>query len=196
MYTKLVMALLLGAVSTVAVASEQRPYAFATLGQASYEGSSDSPVSFRLGGGYNFMEHKGVTIGAEGAYVDFGTAKSSADVAFISTSASVKTTGLMANAVATYELPNVKGLSLLGKIGMLRASSSGSVTTTNTFIPSTTTTSFSETSTGVFFGFGVKYDITKDMEVRGTYEDFGSAASSNGSSKALTLISAGVAYKF
>lgn len=197
MYTKLAAVLLLGVVSNAALAAEQTPYAFATLGQASYDGSSDSPIAIRIGGGYNFAEFKGVKIGAEGAYADFGTAKSSSAAPFTTISSSVKTTGLMANAVATYELPNVKGLSLLGKLGVLRASSSGTATTTTTFFGTTTNTvSFSGTSTGIFFGFGAKYDITNELEVRGTYEDFGTAVSSNGTSKGLTMISAGVVYKF
>lgn len=199
MYTKLAVALLLGVVSNAALANDvQRPYAFATLGQASYDGASNSPIAIRIGGGYNFTEVKGLTIGVEGAYADFGTAKSSVAIPFSTTSVSVKTTGLMANGIVSYALPTIKGLSIIGKLGVLRASSSGNATTTTTlFGTTTTTTSFSGTSTGTFFGFGVKYDITRDLEVRATYEDYGSASSnSNGTSSNLSLISAGVAFKF
>ena len=198
MHKKLSVALLLVVASNVAIAAEQRPYAFATLGKSSYDGSSDSPIAIRVGGGYNFVELRGVKIGAEGAYIDFGSAKSSSSVPFTTMNASVKTTGLMANAVASYALPNVKGLSLMGKLGMLRASSSGSVNTSTTFFGTTTTasSSFSGTSTGVFFGFGVRYSITSELDVIGTYEDYGTAVSNNGVSKGLTMISAGAAYKF
>lgn len=192
MYTKLAVALLLGVVSNAALANDvQRPYAFATLGQASYDGASNSPIAIRIGGGYNFTEVKGLTIGVEGAYADFGKATSSTPTYTYS----VKTTGLMANGVVSYALPTVKGLSILGKLGVLRASSSGSAVTT--ILGTTIATSFSGTSTGTFFGFGVKYDITRDLEVRATYEDYGSASNgSNGTSSNLSLISAGVAFKF
>lgn len=200
MYTKLAVALLLGVVSNAALANDvQRPYAFATLGQASYDGASNSPIAIRIGGGYNITEVKGLTIGVEGAYADFGKATSSTSTAVSSSTFSVKTTGLMVNGVVSYALPNVKGVSILGKLGVLRASSSGNaVTSVTTFFGTTTTaTSFSGTSTGTFFGFGVKYDITRDLEVRATYEDYGSASNgSNGTSSNLSLISAGVAFKF
>jgi hypothetical protein len=200
MYTKLAAVVLLGVVSNVCLAAERQPYAFATLGQSSYSGSSNSPVALRVGGGYTFAEIKGLSISGEGAYATFGEASNSYGVGTGTATSKVKTTGLMANAVVTYDIPKVKGLALMGKLGMLRASTSASVN-----IPSYTyfgitvpgsSASYSSTSTGTFFGFGVKYDITKELDVRGTYEDFGSAVSVNGASTGLTMISAGVAYKF
>jgi hypothetical protein len=80
MYTKLAAAVLLGVVSNVGLAAEQHPYAFVTLGQSSYDGSSNSPVALRVGGGYKFAEIKGLSISGEGAYATFGEASNSSAV--------------------------------------------------------------------------------------------------------------------
>lgn len=197
---KLVAALVMGVVSCAAAAEENRAYVFASIGQSSYDGPSQSAVSLRVGGGYNIVEIKGVTIGAEGAYVDFGSVSNSYSVGFATATSDVKTTGLMANAIATYDIPKVHGLGVFGKLGMLRASSSATVSVSSYTLFGTTypgySTSYSATSTGTFFGVGVKYAFNKDMEVRGQYEDFGSAVSVNGASSGLTMLSACIVYKF
>ena len=197
---KLAVALFMGVISTAASAAENHAYVFASLGQASYDGPSQSAVALRVGGGYNFVEIKGVTIGAEGAYVDFGSVSNSYSVGFATATADVKTTGLMANAIATYDIPKVRGLGVFGKLGMLHANSSATVSVSSYTLFGTTypgsSASYSATSTGTFFGVGVKYSFNKEMEVRGQYEDFGSAVSVNGASTGLTMLSACFVYKF
>lgn len=172
-------------------------YAFADVGQSSYAwsaGGGHTSTALRVGGGYNFIEVNGLTIGAEGALVDYGSSSSSSPDAFGgTTTGSMQSQGLLANAVADYSIPTVKGLGIFGKVGM-------AYITTNTSISSTTTgvsISGSDSVMNPFFGIGVRYDVNQHWAVRVQYEDFGSVTSSSSPLQLnLTLFSVGGVYKF
>lgn len=189
-----VVAVLLLASSASAMAAGVGGFAFADLGQSSYSGAQN-PVAVRLGGGYNFTEIKnaGVTIGAEGAFALFGKSSYS----LIGQTYTTKTNGLMANAVVDWQIPHVRGLSVVGKLGVLHAMTSASFVSVNPFTGQASGISTSGTSNGLFFGAGVRYDFNDHLGVRAMYEDFGSAVTgTTGATYGLTMLSAGVIYSF
>jgi opacity protein-like surface antigen len=163
--------------------AEEGVYAFADVGQSSYGGISKTAMGVRIGGGYNFIEPiKGLTVGAEVAYADFG----SANGVIVLTPVKVHTKGFMAAGVANWKIPNVEGLDVFAKVGMMNATTDATVNVL----------SYSGTSSGMFKGIGVKYDFNQHLAVRAQYEDFGSAVSYSVYSDSLTRISAGAVYSF
>ncbi len=189
-----VVAVLLLACSGSAMAVGVGGFAFADLGQSSYSGGQN-PVAVRLGGGYNFTEIKnaGVTIGAEGAFAFFGKSSYAIPYSTITT----RTNGLMANAVVDWQIPHVRGLSVVGKVGVLHAMTSASIVSVNPFTGAASGFSTSGTSNGLFYGAGVRYDFNDHLAVRGMYEDFGSSVTgTTGATTGLSMFSAGVIYSF
>jgi len=188
--TKLAAALFLGVVSSAAMA-EQGAYALADLGVSSYGGGYSAPLGIRIGGGYNFIEPvKNLTIGAEGAFGYFGEATST----IFNVTTKVKTQGVMVSGVVNYAIPNVSALSVVGKLGFMIANTSYSYT--NVTFPAASY-SGSGSSSGLFFGVGMQYDINKNIGIRAMYEDFGSAANTSATASAgLTRLSAGAVFKF
>jgi hypothetical protein len=178
MFTRLAAILLLSIVSGAAMAG-QGAYALADLGISSYGGGYSAPAGIRIGGGYNFIEPiKNLTVGAEGAYGYFGSASNLNNT--------VKTSGLMVSGVVNYAIPNVNSLGVIGQVGIMMANTTYSVGGL----------SYNGSSSGVFFGVGMQYDINKQIAVRAMYEDFGSAVMMNGRSAGLTRLSAGAVLKF
>lgn len=180
--TKLAAALLLGVVSSAAMAGEGA-YALVDLGVSSYGGGYSAPLGIRIGGGYNFIEPiKGLTIGAEGALGYFGSANNTT----IFATNTIKTQGVMVSGVVNYSIPHVESLSAIGKVGVMVANTTNTI---NGF-------SYTGSSSGLFFGVGMQYDINDKIGVRAMYEDFGSAASAGLYSYGLTRLSAGAVFKF
>lgn len=181
---KLMGTLLLAAASNLAFA-QTGGYIFATAGMPSYSGASSQPdVALRFGGGANFIElmNKQMTIGAEGAYVDFGSAGYYSG--FLASSA--KATGIMAAGVVTWNIPNIP-LSVIGKVGMLHAKTDWSGWYGG----------YSGTTNGMFIGAGVRYVISKQIDVFAMYEDFGNAVSvPYGATTGLSMVSGGVHFRF
>lgn len=162
-------------------------YAFADVGQSSYGGISQTSMGVRVGGGYNFIEPiKGMTIGAEGAYADFGSASGFTIIGGGLTAAKVHTKGFLAAGVVNWQIPNVTGLEVFAKVGMMNAKTDA---TLGGF-------PYSTTSSGSFIGAGVKYDFNPHLAVRAQYEDFGNAVTYSVYSNSLTRLSAGVVYSF
>lgn len=166
-----------------AAAAEEGVYAFADVGQSSYGGISQTAMGVRIGGGYNFIEPiKGLTVGAEVAYADFGSASGF----IVTTPIKVHTKGFMAAGVATWKIPNVDALSVFAKIGMMNATTDATV---NVF-------SYSSTSSGMIKGIGARYDFNPHLAVRAQYEDLGDAVTYSVYTNSLTRISAGAIYSF
>ncbi len=186
---KLAAAVLLAAASGTALAAEGA-FVSADVGPASYSAGGSSPIAVRVGGGYNFVEipNANLTIGAEGAVADFGSATGG----IFNTTFSYKTQGVMANGRVTWEIPNAKGLGIFGKVGVIYARTDSTV-----FIPGFGFISGTSSTSNLFFGAGVKYDFTKNWGVHAQYEDFGgSISAANGATSNLTLFSAGATYSF
>lgn len=156
----------------------------ADLGLPTYGGFGNQPVAIRAGGGYNIVTlvDDTLSIGVEGDLVNFGEAKTTV----FGTTTKVKTWGVQVGAVVGWDIPHVKGLGVIGRVGMMRANST---VTVNAF-------SVGSTSNNTFYGAGIKYTVAKGLDVRAMYENFGSPASNGGLSYGLEMVSAGVQYNF
>ena len=177
--TKLVLALLMGFASSVALA-DNGAFASVDVGPAAYGYGYSTPIGIRIGGGYNFIEllDKDLSIGAEAAYVNFGSASWFAN--------SLKTQGVTLNALATYKIPHVPNLAAFAKVGMIYAS-----TVYNNGLSYTSTT----TSVPVV-GVGVQYSFNKLVSAHVQYVDYGSAVQTPFWNTNVTMFSGGATFSF
>ncbi len=144
---------------------------------AGVSGCKDSASLIRVAGGYQFTP----MWGAEVSYGDYG--KASAGTGF-GLSVDWHLSGLQISGTGTF--PIASGFSLIGKLGIaqtdLKLSGGG--------------TSISATSTKLAIGIGAQYDFTNNISARGQYEDLGNVGDDNTGKSKLTLLSAGVVFKF
>lgn len=177
-------ALALGVVSGSALAAEKGGFANVDLGFPTYGVGGSQPVAIRAGGGANFVTliDDTLSIGVEGDLVNFGEAKSTTPGQTIK----VKTWGVQVGAVVGWDIPHVKGLGVIGRLGIMRSNST--VTQNGIAIGSN--------SNNAFYGAGVKYSVAKNIDVRAMYENFGSPASNGGLAYSLDMYSAGVVFRF
>lgn len=143
-------------------------------------------TAFRVAGGYQYTPMWGVEV----SYADLGKATASGLVLGIPASADLKATSLQLAGTGTF--PVSGAFSVIGKLGIARTNvkASGSALGITIVVGDAT-------STKAAYGIGVQYDFTKNVSARAQYEDLGKVGDVNttGESK-LTLISAGVIYKF
>jgi len=144
---------------------------------AGVSGCEDTASMFRVAGGYQFAPMWGVEI----SYGDYG--KASAGTGF-GISIDWQLSGFQVSGTGTFPLGDA--FSLIGKLGIastdLKLSGGGS--------------SLSATSTNLAYGIGAQYDFTKNISVRAQYEDLGNVGDDNTGKSKVTLLSAGVVYKF
>ena len=194
-----VAAALLASFSGVAFADGSNYYAAFDIGQSdAKDGCNGVPATmsckktdtaFRLAGGYQFTP----MWGAEVSYADLGKDTASGTLLGVSVSGDVKLTSLQLAGTGTF--PVSGAFSVIGKLGIARTEVKE--TATAAFGGLSASASAKATSTKAAFGIGVQYDFTKNVSARAQYEDLGKVGDVNttGESK-LTLISAGVIYKF
>lgn len=143
---------------------------------AGVNGCNDTATLYRVSGGYQFTPKWG----AEVSYADYG--KASAGMLLGST-VDWQVSGFQLSGTGTF--PVRDAFSLLAKLGVARTDLklSGGV-------------SASATSTKLAFGIGAQYDFTKNISGRVQYEDFGLVGDNNTGTSKVTLLSAGVVYRF
>lgn len=182
-------ALALGVVSGGAMAAEKGGFATVDLGLPTFGLGGTQPIAIRAGGGANFVTlvDDTLSIGVEGNLINFGEASATV----LGQSVKVKTWGVQVAGVVGWDIPHVKGLGLIGRVGVMRANSTVTVSQPGF------STSFGSTSNNTFYGVGVKYSVAKNIDVRAMYEDYGSpAATAQGTSYSLTMLSAGAVFRF
>lgn len=142
-------------------------------------GCKDQGSMYRIAGGYQFA----TTWGAEVGYGNYG--KESAGT-LGAASADWELSGIQISGTGTFPLTDA--FSLIGKLGVastkLKITGKGGM-------PSP-----SATSTKLAYGIGAQYDVTKNFSIRGQYEDLGTVGDSNTGTSKVTLLSAGVVFKF
>ena len=187
MKTKILAVTLLSVLSTSAMA--EGLYAAVDVGQSTNKdickniigatSCNESGTAFRFGGGYQFNQNFGVEVN----YGILGkTTVSGGGV-----SGEAKPTTLQVAATGTF--PIADAFSLIGKLGIARTSADFSGTGSATQ---------STTSTGLAYGIGAQYDLSKSMGVRAQYETLGEIGDMNivGVTAKISMISAGVVLKF
>ncbi len=138
-------------------------------------GCKNTASMFRLAGGYQFSP----MWGAEVSYGDYGRASCG-----IQTACEWKVSGVQLAGTGTF--PIASSFSLLGKIGVAR-----------TDLKIYGGGGGAATSTKIAYGIGAQYDFVRNISARVQYEDLGNVGDSNtGGSSKVSLLSAGIVYKF
>jgi OmpA-OmpF porin, OOP family len=145
---------------------------------AGVTGCKDTATLVRGAGGYQFTP----MWGAEVSYADYG--KESLGTGFGS-SFDWHLTGLEISGTGTFPIAS-SGFSVIAKLGVAQ---------TNIKLTGGGT-SASATSTKFAFGVGGQYDFTKNLSVRAQYEDLGNVGDDTTGKSKVTLLSAGVVFRF
>jgi OOP family OmpA-OmpF porin len=183
-------ALLLALGTSSAVAQESAWFVGAGVGQSKIKdfcdgfvgACDDSDTSWKIFGGYQWNRYFGV----EAAYVDFGKGTANGSLLGVSVAGfSAKAWGLSAQAVGT--LPIGDQFGLFGKLGL--AYSKADLSGTVAGIPIST----DDDDFGLTFGFGAKFNFTRNWGMRVEWERFQDVG---GFDDDVDLISVGVVYTF
>jgi hypothetical protein len=182
---------LLSAFSTTA--SAEGYYFVAAVGQTysnlcpsankSQYGCSNTGDAGEFAGGYTINPSLGVEIsykilGTIAAYDGNSNGSDGAATSY------TKAGAFAATAVGNYEI--YKNLSLIGKLGLAdimitQPSQAGTHTATNT---------------NVFYGLGIQYDFTKSVAGRAIWENLGSVGNADTGESRMSMLSAGLVFKF
>ena len=163
-------------------------YVGASVGMTDYSfdeciGDCDkTDIGGKIFGGYMFTPY----IGAEISYNSFGKAKVNVPVGFTSVNAELKSSGFGAFLVGQYPIDNWR---LFGKLGFAWLDNELSVTA-----PGFGAADQSDSSTEFAWGLGATYMFTKNLGVRGEYENF--KYSFEDVSDNITMWSIGLQYNF
>lgn len=171
-----------------AAAQETGFYVGASIGQSEFKDAcSDLPAGFscdekdtawKIFGGYQFNRH----FAAELGYNDLGEVSASG---FGLTAATEVTAWEL---VAVGSFPVVDRFSVYGKLGAYRA---------ETEFSSNILASEDETNSGLTFGLGVRYDITRNLGVRGEWQRYNDVGDENTTGEGdLSVLSIGIVWKF
>lgn len=143
---------------------------------AGVNGCNDTATLYRVSGGYQFTPKWG----AELSYADYG--KASAGM-ILGTTVDWQASGFQLSGTGTFHAG--ESFSWIAKLGGAR-----------TELKLTGGFSASATSTKLAVGIGAQYDFTRNVSARIQYEDLGVVGDSNTGTSRVTLLSAGVVYKF
>lgn len=152
--------------------------------------TSNNPTAYRLQAGYQFHPNWAI----ESGYVDLGKISYSATgVVGVTPGTANETDKAEAwNVSAVGILPFGNSFSALGKLGIASVRSAANATVTLTGV-GTATLGQSKTKTNATYGLGLKYDLTKNVSVRGDYDNYDTGVTGAGN---IGVWSLGVAYKF
>ena len=141
-------------------------------------------AGYKVGGGYMFNEN----VGAELAYYSMADLK--ATVPGYAGSVKLKTTGISVGALGA--IPVAKDLKLLGRLGLVDASSKVSASGAFYILPGEAT---SKSSTNLYWGVGASYDVGSNVDLSLNYESF-SAKNPGNEKYTASMFSLAAGYKF
>ena len=137
----------------------------------------DKDTAWKILGGYQFNRHFAVELG----YTDLGEASASG----FGVNAAIEATAF--EVVAVGILPIADKFSVYGKLGMYRG---------DTELTSNVGVNESETNNDLTFGFGVRYDFTKNLGVRAEWQKYQDVGGGEIGETDVDVISIGVIWKF
>ncbi len=140
----------------------------------------DTSTAWRVLVGYQLHPNVAVELG----YVDLGEVKATGPGGRITASA----TAFDLSAIGSVNV--WKGLSPYVRLGVYRAKVEQDINTV-TFVDSS-----SETNTGVVYGLGLRYDVTRRLAVRAEWQKYNEVGGSTVGEDDITVISLGVLFKF
>lgn len=143
---------------------------------AGVTGCTDTSAVFRVAGGYQFVP----MMGAEVSYGYYG--KQSQGSLGATSLGDWKAGGYQVSGVGNFPLGG--GFSLTAKLGF------AATTLQNT------ASGHSATSTNLALGIGARYDFNRDVGVRALYEDLGKVGDSATGKSKISMLTAGIVFKF
>lgn len=182
-------------------------YAGASLGQSKFKGAcdseagvtlsncKDSDTAWKLFGGYQFNPYLAVELG----YNDFGRISSDATVVVggstFTGNARIEATAFEATGIGS--LPLGHQFSLYGKLGVYYAETKSSANVQQTTPPfASGSSSASDNNTNLTFGFGARYDITRNIAVRAEWQRFSKVGSDSTGKGDIDVLGIGALYRF
>ena len=174
------------ALSPMAMAQSTGFYAGAAVGQTTVDfcgattaglSCDDEDTSWKILGGYQINRN----FSAELGYTNLGELTASGPGG----SLKVETSAWELVGIGAYPLSNQ--LSVYGKLGLYRA---------ETELTSTIGLSADETATDITYGFGVRYDFTPAIGVRGEWQRYGDVGGGNIGNGDVDVLSVGLIFKF
>ena len=164
-----VAALSVPSISAAQTAPDRGWYVGGALGRSDVDEMDATDTSFKVLGGYQINRNFAVELG----YIDFGKA----------TGGGTNFKGNALELVGVGMLPLANQFSLYGKLGMARTEAEGS----------NALGSEKESSTEVTYGFGVQYDLNKNIGIRGEWQNYLDVGDGRSD---VTVLSIGVVYRF
>jgi OmpA-OmpF porin, OOP family len=137
----------------------------------------DKDTAWKIFGGYQLNRN----FSAELGYSNLGEAKASAG----GVNASVEATAWDLVGVGSFPVTNQ--FSVYGKLGVYRAETEGR---------SNVGVSADETNSGLTYGFGVRYDFTRNLGVRAEWQRYGDVGGGSIGESDVDIMSIGVIWKF
>ncbi len=182
-------------------------YAGLSIGQSKFKGAcdskagvtlsncKDSDTAWKIFGGYQFTPNLAVELG----YNDFGRISSDAVVTMggstFAGNARIEATAFEATGVGT--LPLGHQFSLYGKLGVYYAETKSSANVTQTTPPfASGSSSASDNNTNLTFGFGARYDVTKNIALRAEWQRFSKVGSDSTGKGDIDVLGIGALYRF
>ena len=151
--------------------------------------TDEKDTGYKLQLGYQYNQNFAI----EGGYINLGKFKYNATYTGGAASAEVKAKGWNIDAVGIAPLNDA--FSLLGKIGLIRGKVDATVSATGPGGAASESVSASKWKTTV--GFGVSYNVSKTIAVRGEFERFLKLGDANTTGEGdVSLFSVGVVAKF
>jgi len=187
----LALGLAVPSISTAQGMDDKGFYVGATIGQSKVKDfcsgfavpCEDTDTALRILGGYQFNKHFALELG----YSQLGEASINNGGGLF---AKVEATAW--ELVAVGMLPVADRFSIYGKIGMYRADSDFS---TNIVLPGLPQ-SFSESNNDLTFGFGLQFEISRNLALRAEYQRYQDLGGPQIGESDLDVMSIGLTYRF
>jgi len=180
----------------MARAQEAGFYFGAGIGQAEHENAceganiscDEKDSAWKIFVGYQFNRH----IAAEVGYSNLGESQASGVVGSITVDARFQVTAWEALAVGSF--PVMNRLSVIGKAGLYLADVElgGSGTVGATTVP----VSEEDSNTGFTFGFGVRYDFTRNLGLRAEWQHYNEVGGDDTGESDVSVLSVALILRF
>jgi OOP family OmpA-OmpF porin len=157
---------------------------------STWAGCKDTATLFRVAGGFQISP----MWGAEVSYGDYGKASLGSGtvndpvLGMVAMSADYQASGIQISGTGSFPVGNA--FSLIGKVGIARTDLKLTATALGVSV------SQSATSANLAYGIGAQYAFNEKVSVRAQYEDLGNVGDDNTGKSKVTLLSAGLVYKF
>lgn len=190
-----VVATLVAGLAGPAAAQDVGFYVGAALGQAEHKDAcagattcDDKDTAWKIIAGYQFNRNLAVELG----YADLGESTASGVVSGVNVSVRAELTAW--EVVAVGSLPLMDRLAIYGKLGLFRGEVD--LSATGTLGGFTASGSGSDSNTDLTFGFGVRYDFTRNLAVRAEWQRYPDVGGDNTGESDVDLLSVGVLFRF